>query len=108
MFSEHSYRLRIYLDAFDVFLTQNSDYKFDLRLNIENILEFGQKLLSRMKEDKEVFTITKSKQCFEIVTSFESLIHLVTKYDITKTSVDKEGIQTLASSMKELSLWNVF
>ena len=108
VFSENSYRLRIYLNAFDVFLSHHSDYKFDLRLNTENILEFGQKLLSWMKEDKEVFTVTRSKQSFEIVTGFESLIHLVTKYDIMKTSVDKEGIETLVSSMKELSLWNIF
>ena len=110
VFSENSYRLRIYLDALDVFLQHQLEYKLDLHLNIGNILQFGQSLLEMEKEERAVFRVTRSKKVFEIVTSFEALIHLVSKFSITKNSVnqsEKEIFENLASSLKVLSLWRL-
>ena len=110
VFSENSYRLRIYVEAIETFLQHRSPYKLDLHLNVENIIKFGQTLLRSLEEDKAVFRFTRSKKVFEIVTSFENLVHLLSKFSLTKNPLngsDKMEIEKLASSMKSLSLWSL-
>ena len=80
VFSENSYKLRIYLDAVVVYLQHEPEYKIDLHLNFENILNFGQTLLQRMEEEKGVFRASRSKKVFEIVRSFETMLQLVSKF----------------------------
>merc|ERR550517_13529 len=109
VFSEHSYRLRIYLEAMETFLHHQAPYTLDLHLNVENIINFGQTLLPRLEEDKTVFRFTRSKKVFEIVTSFENLVHLVSKFSLTKSPLsgsDQQEIEKLASSMEKVSLWS--
>ena len=110
MFSENSYKLRIYQDAIVVFLQQEPGYKIDLHLNFENILNFGQTLLQRMQEEKGVFRVSRSKKVFEIVTSFDTMLHLVSKFSFMKKPVsdaDQENVDKLFISMKKLTLWNI-
>ena len=110
VFSENSYKLRIYLDAIEVFLQHEPEYKIDLHLNFENILNFGQALLQRMEEETGVFRVSRSKKVFEIVTSFDTMVQLVSKFSFLKKPMDeanKENVEKLFVSMKKVSLWNI-
>ena len=110
VFSETSYRLRIYLDAIVVYLQHEPDYKIDLHLNFENILNFGRTLLQRMEEEKGVFRVSRSKKVFEIVTSFDTMLHLVSKFSFMKkpvSEVDQENVDKLFISMEKVTLWNI-
>ena len=110
MFSENSYKLRTYLDAILVYLHHEPEYKIDLHLNFENILNFGQTLIQRMEEEKGVFRVSRSKKVFEIVTSFDTMLHLVSKFSFMKkpvSEVDQENVDKLFISMEKVALWNI-
>ena len=99
------------MEAMETFLHHQAPYTLDLHLNVENIINFGQTLLPRLEEDKTVFRFTRSKKVFEIVTSFENLVHLVSKFSLTKSPLsgsDQQEIEKLASSMEKVSLWSSY
>ena len=109
MFSENSYRLRIYLQAMVVYLQHEPGYTIDLHLNFENILNFGQTLLQKMEEEKGVFRVSRNKKVFEIVTSFDTMLHLVSRFSFMKKPIseeDKENVDKLFITMKKVTLWN--
>ena len=85
MFSENSYKLRIYLDALVVYLQQEPEYKIDLLLNFENILNFGQTLLQRMEE-------VRQKMLDSSQLSVERM----------KTKLERQQLQRLAEKEEEL------
>ena len=110
VFSENSYKLRTYLDAILVYLHHEPEYKIDLHLNFENILNFGQTLIQRMEEEKGVFRVSRSKKVFETVTSFETMLHLVSKFSFIRKpakEADQENLEKLFSSMEKVTLWKI-